>query len=199
MKRMIPVVLTVALLLWFTAGLAASPAQAAEEVVIFGFKTLPFGATYEETVQFLKQTFPNNSLAVSAPDSLTLKQFDLGPLKVDVVFGFNHEKRFSGFSMLTAMKEQYLEEQVMNDHQVLKSIFSNKYGTKPSCKDSIVIYDGVQCAWRDKLLTIATGFKTGNWKYGAYGLVESKKMAQEEEAYRKKQAERKDGKTTSPF
>ena len=198
MRRMIPVVLAaVAIMLPLVAGELFC--AHAEEAPPPAFKALPFGATYEEVKSYLEQTFKNNPVVADSPDSLMLKQFDLGPFKVDVAFAFNHERRFRGFSMISAMKEQYLEEQVIKDHLALKDIFVNKYGSKVTCKESILIYDGVQCSWRHKFFTIATGYKEGKWKYGVFGFVESKKMVEEENDFQKKQSGQSDKKAGSPF
>jgi hypothetical protein len=193
--RRVAVVLLSCLLFWYASAALADK----EETPLGGFKAMAFGADYREVKAYLERTFPGLPLAAPTPAVLLLRQFDMGKLKADVQFSFDHAGRFMGFTMFTAKKGRHLEEEIAADHRLLKEAFAAKYGPRASCLESINLFDGVQCVWKDRSLNIATGYKEEtSGGYRAFGLVESKKLVQEEEQLRKKEFEKK-GPAASPF
>ena len=180
----------------------------------YGFKDIPFGASFEEvykkakTIQYQsdkeqynkrttlkglelkhwKMIETDNRMQLVALRSrkfiaLINNQYNLGEIKVDVYFWFDHNDKFYSFDFSTKeASANYLESKVHVDGEYLSNVFKVRFGEPSKCyspPNILIIKHGSAtylCKWKHRDLEIFTGITENNSKYYATGNVISKNM-----------------------
>ena len=174
--------------------LCASQVHATDEQD--GFQTLPFGSSYEKTVEYLRThivkptalDFFNRDLK-DKKHSIQIIGFHLDDLEVYVNFYLNHNYDFYGFSFNTTRAPMdSFDSVVYKNGEFLSRVFINKYGYPQKC--SAVrpgeISPGLlttHCKWDNTSVYAYTGFTFHDGSYFAEGFVYSLKMYQDEKDY----------------
>jgi hypothetical protein len=124
-------------------------------------------------------------------------RYNLGDLKVDVLFRFDHNDKFYFFRFRTeAVSANHLETKVYEEGDYLTNVFKAKYGKPSKCYKHPKILGIKQgkvaplCLWEHSDLKIYTGITKSDKEYFAVGNVISKSM-EEKYVKSKKQKESK--------
>lgn len=163
-----------------------------------GFLSIPFGASKDEVYEELRLIATNLNLW-NSDDFISLSEFKLGELSVEVLFYFDHEMKFYSFEFHTPEWDASgFEPHVLEDAEHLKAIFKNKYGPPAKCtKPALGIlnirdgYTRYYCEWKKVAgQSKFIGLTTRDFKYYAVGSVESISRLKIYEAYLKQQKEK---------
>lgn len=143
----------------------------------YGFQSLQFGASYQETVKYLNEQFYSNEkrrLGTQDNPEILLRGFDLGDRKMDVMFSFDRSNKFEGFMIFGPNRDMGSRDQALGEVNFLTRMFEKNYGKNYTCGAS-AFDEKVYCRWAHQGLKITTGIiNYGNY-FSAYGSV-SKKM-----------------------
>ena len=188
-------IIGLAAILLFVVNAFAGIVFAEEAQQQYGFKDIPFGATYDEVHKKVEKDYGYGNLIT--PDItkryLFMDYYELGSLVVEVTFLFDHDQKFYGFFFSTNSKTaDKFEPEVIADTNHLNEIFKKKFGNPSQCykpeffsiKHGYVSY---LCVWNHKDLDIFTGFKTFEARYSGVGYVKLKKMDKAYQDYLKKE------------
>ena len=118
--------------------------------------------------------------------------YNLGEIKVDVYFWFDHNDKFYSFNFTTKeATANYIETKVHEPGEYLTNVFKVKFGKPSKCYSPPNILGVEQgsvtylCKWEHRDLEIFTGITANNMNYYATGNVISKNMEKKYIEYKK--------------
>ena len=190
----------------------------------YGFKNIPFGASYEQvykkakTIQYKSdlEQFNNRAslkdfgfkdwkvietsnrmhlVALKSRKLIALINniYNLGEIKVDVYFWFDHNGKFYSFNFSTKeVTANYIETKVHEDGGHLNNVFKAKFGEPSKCYSPPSVLGIEQgrvtylCKWEHRDLEIFTGITVNDMNYYATGSVISKNMEKQYIEYKKR-------------
>lgn len=155
----------------------------------YGFKNIPFGASYKEVKQKLEEAYkkPYHRYVLNE-NSISLNHFDVGKeikdgMDIQATFYFDHNKKFYSFSFQTERKLVNKTFSIYKgDKYLLMDIFKNTYGEPSKCAD-----EGADslCEWSHKDLDIS--IRISHNVTTAY--VTSKKLQDEYNSYQENKSD----------
>jgi hypothetical protein len=171
----------------------------------YGFQDIPFGASYEEVNQKLKEIYEEKHKGDSRlsfsfyvhksnlyENSIQFDHFDLGnrDIYTIAIFHFDQNNKFYSFHFETI--HRISRSDAYGDGKYLTEVFTNKYGKPSQCYKLNMLtiqkgYTSYLCKWNHKDVEIYTGFNIALGKTYAVAYVASKKLEKEYNSYKKQQ------------
>ncbi|MBW2105516.1 MAG: hypothetical protein JRF08_00420 [Deltaproteobacteria bacterium] len=181
----------------------------------YGFKSIPFGLSYEETLRRIKKIKHRDGRDLSIYEGYNKRYFEvysywIGNQLCKIGFSFDHKKRFYQFTLYAkpSLDASYYDTQVKGQVTFFNKVFKKKYGQPIFCKEYPSLLDlekgyvTTVCKWETNVLYAYTGISEDledEYEYHGSGTVGLRRLAEEYFDYQKKVGNKGVSKGVSDF